>query len=132
MKLLWKFPVAIAALFAFALFAHAGSLNNPVTVGSGGVGDVVGPASSTDSAVARLDGTGGKTLQDSPTVTISDAGLMGVGAPAAALPLEISATTSSMQQTRYSAAEAVGRLNVLSAELVAANVENIRLQTPEE
>lgn len=39
--------------------------------GSGGSGDVTGPASSTDNAVARFDGAGGKTLQDS-AVTVSD------------------------------------------------------------
>lgn len=36
-----------------------------------GSGDVSGPASSTDNAIARFDGTGGKTLQNSG-VTISD------------------------------------------------------------
>lgn len=36
-----------------------------------GSGDVTGPASSTDNAVARFDGTGGKTIQNSG-VTISD------------------------------------------------------------
>lgn len=36
-----------------------------------GSGDVTGPGSSTDNAVARFDGTGGKTLQNSG-VTISD------------------------------------------------------------
>ncbi len=39
----------------------------------GGSGDVVGPASSTDNAVARFNETTGKLLQDSP-VTVSDAG----------------------------------------------------------
>lgn len=39
----------------------------------GGAGDVVGPASSTDNAVARFNGTGGKLLQNSP-VTIDDSG----------------------------------------------------------
>lgn len=35
--------------------------------GGGGSGDVTGPASSTDNAFARFDGTGGKTLQNSQT-----------------------------------------------------------------
>lgn len=39
--------------------------------GSGGSGDVVGPASSTDNAIARYDGTTGKLLQDS-ALTVSD------------------------------------------------------------
>lgn len=41
---------------------------------AGGSGDVVGPVSSTDNAVARFDGTTGKLLQDTSVVTISDAG----------------------------------------------------------
>lgn len=46
---------------------------------SSGSGDVTGPVSSTDNAVARFDGTGGKTLQNSD-VTIDDSGnLAGVG-----------------------------------------------------
>lgn len=40
--------------------------------GGGGLGDVVGPASSTDNALPRFDGTGGKTLQAS-SVIVSDA-----------------------------------------------------------
>lgn len=39
----------------------------------GGSGDVVGPASSTDNAVARFDSTTGKLLQNS-TMTVSDTG----------------------------------------------------------
>lgn len=41
-------------------------------------GDVTGPGSSTDNAIARFDGTGGKTLQNS-TYTISDAGVLEIG-----------------------------------------------------
>ena len=37
-------------------------------------GDVVGPASSTDNAVARFDGTTGKLIQNTSAVTLSDAG----------------------------------------------------------
>jgi hypothetical protein len=39
-----------------------------------GSGDVVGPASSTNNAVARFDGTTGKLLKNTSTVTLSDAG----------------------------------------------------------
>lgn len=42
---------------------------------SGGSGDVVGPGSATDNAIARFNGTGGKTLQNSP-VTIDDDGII--------------------------------------------------------
>lgn len=38
------------------------------------LGDVVGPASSTDNAVVRFDGTTGKLVQNTSTTTLSDAG----------------------------------------------------------
>jgi hypothetical protein len=41
--------------------------------GSSGTGDVVGPASSTDNAITRFDGTTGKAVQNS-TVTLDDNG----------------------------------------------------------
>lgn len=41
--------------------------------GGGGSGDVVGAASSTDNAIARFNGTGGKTIQNS-VVTVGDTG----------------------------------------------------------
>lgn len=50
----------------------------PTSSGSGG--DVVGPASSTDNALARFDGTTGKLLQNSNT-TLSDAGLLVLANP---------------------------------------------------
>jgi len=43
------------------------------TGGGGGSGDVTGPASSTDNAIARFDGTTGKAIQNS-SATLSDAG----------------------------------------------------------
>lgn len=46
--------------------------------GGGGSGDVVGPASATDNAVARYDGTTGKLIQNS-SVTIDDNGTTTVG-----------------------------------------------------
>jgi hypothetical protein len=45
-----------------------------------GTGDVVGPASSTDNALARYDGATGKLLQDTSTFTIDDKGKMNVTA----------------------------------------------------
>lgn len=44
----------------------------------GGGGDVVGPASSTDNAVARFDGTTGKLLQNSTGVVVSDTNQVGI------------------------------------------------------
>jgi hypothetical protein len=54
---------------------------------TGGAGDVNGPASATDNAIVRFDGTGGKTVQNS-AVTIADttgdiAGATSLTAPAA-------------------------------------------------
>lgn len=75
--------------FLLNLFTIAGSGGNNITLddlqlgppvqesvssgGGGGSGDVVGPASSTDNAIARFDGTTGKLIQNS-AVTIDDAG----------------------------------------------------------
>lgn len=42
-------------------------------------GDVVGPSSSVDEAIARFDGTTGKLLQSSATMTLTDAGAMDLG-----------------------------------------------------
>jgi hypothetical protein len=47
--------------------------------GTGGGGDVVGPASATDNAIARYDGTTGKLIQDSSLVTIGDTGILQFG-----------------------------------------------------
>ena len=61
-------------------------------VGGGG-GDVTGPASSTDNAIARFDGTDGKTLQDTSQVTISDAGVITSSVATGTAPLSIASTT---------------------------------------
>lgn len=50
---------------------------NLLVTASAGAGDVVGPASSTDNAVVRFDGTTGKLIQNS-NVTISDAGIVNI------------------------------------------------------
>ena len=47
--------------------------NGSITISSAYNGDVVGPSSATDNAIARFDGTTGKLIQNSP-VTIDDAG----------------------------------------------------------
>ncbi len=74
------------------LDTHLASTSNPhsVTAAQVGAGDAFGPASSTDNAAARFDGTGGKTLQNS-SFLIDDNGycmlwapvfLLAIGAPA--------------------------------------------------
>lgn len=52
-------------------------LGNTPSGGSGGVGDVVGPGSSTDNALVRFDSTTGKLTQNS-TVTLDDTGAITV------------------------------------------------------
>jgi len=51
----------------------AGELSFATVSGGGGSGDVVGPSSATDNAIARFDTTTGKLLQNS-SATIDDAG----------------------------------------------------------
>lgn len=52
-------------------------LGNAPAGGAGGIGDVVGPSSATDNALARFDSTTGKLIQDS-VVIVSDAGAVTV------------------------------------------------------
>ena len=48
--------------------ARIGSSGNGGANGSSGSGDVVGPASATDHAITRYDGTTGKLIEDSKTI----------------------------------------------------------------
>lgn len=56
-------------------------------------GDVVGPASSTDNAVARFDSTTGKLLQNTSNVTIADTGAVSIAPDANAKALTIASHT---------------------------------------
>ena len=64
------------------------------TGGGGGTGDVVGPASSTDNAIARWDGTTGKLLADS-IPTIDDQGNLNITSPISGGTLSIHLVNSS-------------------------------------
>lgn len=55
------------------------SMRGKATGGVGGVGDVVGPASATDNAVARFDSTTGKIIQNSNLTVPDDAASTEVG-----------------------------------------------------
>jgi len=57
----------------------------PFAAAGPGTGDVVGPASATDNAVARFDSTTGKLIQNS-TAILSDAGAFAAGNGSASLP----------------------------------------------
>ncbi len=60
--------------------AGTGLPDNPLrAVGSSGSGDVTGPASSTDNALARFNGAGGKTLKNSPIIVADSGNMSGVG-----------------------------------------------------
>jgi len=52
---------------------NVGETGLEFATGGGGAGDVTGPASSTDNAIVRFDGTTGKIIQNS-LVTINDGG----------------------------------------------------------
>lgn len=69
-------------------------LTNKTYVDSLGAGDVSGPASSTDNAVARFNGTTGKSIQNS-TVTIDDNGVITTPRYIKAINLDTVAGTSS-------------------------------------
>lgn len=58
-----------------ALIADSSKAEGMAWTAVAGTGDVVGPASSTDNALTRFDGTTGKAVQNSGT-TLSDAGIM--------------------------------------------------------
>lgn len=72
-------------------FSGSGTQDDPLVISATGGGDVTGPASSTDNAVARYDGATGKLIQNS-IVTIDDNGVTVIPATAPA-----SATQASLQ-----------------------------------
>lgn len=53
---------------------HGRLISSSAGSGVTGTGDASGPSSSTDNAIARFSGTDGKTIQNSPYVTINDNG----------------------------------------------------------
>lgn len=55
-------------------------ITNLGTTGGGGSGDVVGPGSSTDNAIARFDGTTGKLIQNSVVIVDDSGNMSGVAA----------------------------------------------------
>jgi len=59
-------------------YDHANTQISLEAAGGGGSGDVTGPGSSTDNAIARFDGTTGKILQNSGP-TIDDSGNLTIG-----------------------------------------------------
>lgn len=80
--------LSVGAVADGEFLKRSGSSVIGAAAGGGGLGDVVGPASATDNALTRFDGTTGKLVQDS-TVTVDDNGAVTVpeiaapGTPAA-------------------------------------------------
>jgi hypothetical protein len=69
--------LTIAAGDGITLTTNAGTDTLTISSNASGSGDVVGPASATDDALARFNGTTGKLIQSS-TATLTDAGLLTV------------------------------------------------------
>jgi hypothetical protein len=69
--------LTIAAGNGITLTTNAGTDTLTISSNASGSGDVVGPASATDDALARFNGTTGKLIQSS-TATLTDAGLLTV------------------------------------------------------
>ena len=69
----YTLPVAQPAVNGYVLSSTTAGVMSWVASGGGGSGDVVGPTSATDNAIARYDGTTGKLIQNSLT-TIDDSG----------------------------------------------------------
>lgn len=85
---------------AGAFVVNGGALGTPLsgnlancTGYPGGSGDVVGPASSTDNAVARFDSTTGKLLQNTSNVTIADTGALSITPDANAKAITVASHT---------------------------------------
>jgi hypothetical protein len=70
--------------------------------GGGGSGDVVGPASATDNAIARFDGTTGKLIQNSAKAILDDDGnlTLGDGSGAAAQVLTVNGPAGFFRSVR--------------------------------
>lgn len=88
---------------------------------SGGGGDVSGPASSTDNAVARFDGVGGKLIQNSG-VTIDDSGNMTVtGTITGNLSGNITGNASNVSGTVAVANGGTGQTSYTNGQLLIGN-----------
>jgi hypothetical protein len=93
------------------------------TITASGTGDVTGPASSTDNAITRFDGTTGKVIQNS-TATLSDTG--GIAADT----LAISTTPTGAGGTgifRYDAGEKVPEVGIDGITLKIGVQEYVRV-----
>lgn len=108
---------------------NAGESGFELATVTSGSGDVVGPASSTDNAVARFDLTTGKLLQNTTNVTIADTGAVTVTPDANATALTVASHTHTasapavdISQTWNNAAVTfVGKTNAFTSTASAAS-----------
>ena len=75
------------------LRVNAGATALEYAAAASGSGDVVGPASATDNAVARFDTTTGKLLQNTSNVTIADTGALSITPDANAKAITVASHT---------------------------------------
>lgn len=71
------FVATVTALFILGSFAIASKVSTSKSgSSSGGSGDVVGPSSATDTAIATYNGTTGKLIKDNSAATITAGGVI--------------------------------------------------------
>jgi microcystin-dependent protein len=99
-----------------------GAAANPSWVSAGGTGDVVGPASTTDNAVARFDATTGKLIQNSGVIIDDSNNVSGVGTLANGTQTTTSTNASALAVGANGATNPVLKINASTA-LVATGVE---------
>jgi len=102
---------------------------------SGGSGDVVGPASSTDNSLVRFDGTGGKTIQETPvTAVLDDSANLGLGIAASGAKLHLyeaaSGPTLKFERgsTALVASDAIGIIDFVSNDTTPVNAGGTRVR----
>lgn len=99
---------------------------NPAWATASGTGDVVGPASATDNAIARYDTTTGKLLQNSG-VTVDDNGVVSVPSSGR---IDIAANTTAGQYIEWCEDADLGT-DCLRIDLAAVNLASDVTQTPD-
>ena len=90
----------------FIPYSFAGSLTEyiPYPASTGGTGDVVGPASSTDSALALFDGATGKLLKEDSSVYVSGTSQLvapGVELEGTTFSVELAPDAAATEDTAY-------------------------------
>jgi len=136
-------PATLASSYTLTLPVDDGTAGQALVTDGSGVlswstaasGDVYGPASATDNAVARYDGTTGKIIQNS-AVTIDDTGIITVAAGSAALPAIVSTTGTADTGIFFPAADTIAastagteRMRIDSAGQVGIGATSLTAQT---